>query len=104
MSALLLLFGVIIVCVVFIFSFGVVVGMIYEGALRPRRRGAVEVAVRRLLDADAALVRTRPREAEILEYAEARARVVRMVKWQSPSAPVRAVVRQAAPAATELAS
>lgn len=102
MSAL-LLFGLVVVFVVFIFSFGVVTGMVFEGSLRPWRRSQLEAAVGRLLDAEAAVCNPRSGSGALLKYEEARARLARMVHWQPPVPAARPVVRQPARAASEAA-
>jgi hypothetical protein len=106
MNALVLLFGIIVVCAVVLFLSGLVVGLAYERSLRRWwYRSAVESAVYRLLDAEAAACNPRSKSSAVLEYEKARARVARLVAWQRPALPVRAPARSTvAPAAQELAS
>jgi hypothetical protein len=100
------LLGLVVCCAVFMFFCGLVVGLAYERSLRRWwYRSAVESAVYRLLDAEAAVCNPRSKSSAVLEYEEARARVARLVAWQRPALPVRAPARSTvAHTATELAS
>ncbi|MGK3994991.1 hypothetical protein [Sorangium sp. So ce1024] len=89
MSGIILLLGIITCAAMVVFVGGLVVGLVYERSIRrwymSHYTRQLEAAVRRHLDAEAALCRPRAGTAEALEFRRARKALEKLVRWERPA-------------------